>query len=173
MMLITDVYRQQNMAMHAKGNYGVSSAKWAAYIDTLMNSIGAFSLLDYGAGRGLLKATILEKRQPGYVIREYDPAVIELNKPPMPADVVACTDVLEHIELECLGEVLDHIAALAQKAAFLVVSTIPASKHLPDGRNAHLIIKPAWWWLRAFADNWRIKTMSEHSGYFYCVCVPR
>ncbi len=173
--LITEDYRRQNAAMHAKGNYGVSGAKWAPDVAMLMGMSGAKTLLDYGSGgHGLLKRQLmLEFPESQFDIREYDPAVIELNKPPQPAEIVACTDVLEHIEPECLDEVIDHIAALVQKAAFLVVATIPASKHLPDGRNAHLIIKPAWWWLRIFADHWRINLMREKPGHFHCICVPR
>jgi len=36
---------------------------------------------------------------------------------------------------------------LSKKATYLVISTRPASKILADGRNAHLIVKPADWWV--------------------------
>jgi hypothetical protein len=43
--------------------------------------------------------------------------------------------------------VLDHIGRLAGKAAYLVISTRDANATLPDGRNAHLIVRPAPWWI--------------------------
>jgi hypothetical protein len=64
----------------------------------------------------------------------------------MPADVVVCNDVLEHVEPEHLDEVLKHMASLAKKAIVLTVATVPAVKTLADGRNAHLIVENARWW---------------------------
>jgi hypothetical protein len=54
--------------------------------------------------------------------------------------------VLEHVEPDLLTNVLIDIRGYADKAVYLVISTRPASKFLADGRNAHLIVKPAAWW---------------------------
>jgi hypothetical protein len=43
--------------------------------------------------------------------------------------------------------VLAHLAALAGKALYLVIATRPANAVLPDGRNAHLLVRSADWWL--------------------------
>ena len=48
-------------------------------------------------------------------------------------------ELMEHIEPECLEEVLDNLQWLSLKAVFLVIATRPAKKMLADGRNAHLI----------------------------------
>jgi 2-polyprenyl-3-methyl-5-hydroxy-6-metoxy-1,4-benzoquinol methylase len=64
----------------------------------------------------------------------------------VPADLVCCIDVLEHIEPEYLSAVLSHLASLTKNLAFLTIHSAPAIKILPDGRNAHLIIKPMSWW---------------------------
>jgi hypothetical protein len=61
--------------------------------------------------------------------------------------MVVCTDVLEHIEPEHLDAVLRHVCSLAKKAVFLQIATRPAKKCLPDGRNAHLTVQSAEWWL--------------------------
>jgi hypothetical protein len=56
-------------------------------------------------------------------------------------------DVLEHIEPECLKDVLVHISGLTQRLAYLVISKAQHGKKLPDGRYSHLIVKPQqWWW---------------------------
>ena len=174
MMLISHPYREQNRIMHAKGNYGISGAKWAFEVDALMHKLkGAKAMLDYGCGRGLLKDELVANYDTTYEIREYDPAIAGKEGRPKKADVVVCGDVLEHIEPECLETVLDHIASLAEKAAFLVVSTVPANKHLPDGRNTHLIVQPMKWWLPMFSRRWLVDLLREKSNYFYCICVPR
>jgi cytochrome oxidase Cu insertion factor (SCO1/SenC/PrrC family) len=59
---------------------------------------------------------------------------------------VVCTDVLEHIELDRLRAVMNHIQGLARKVILLSVALDPANKTLSDGRNAHLIQKPPAWW---------------------------
>jgi hypothetical protein len=33
-----------------------------------------------------------------------------------------------------------------QKAGWFRIACYPAKKHLPDGRNAHLIVQPPEWW---------------------------
>ena len=72
--------------------------------------------------------------------------------------MVACTDVLEHIEPDCLDHVLDHLCELAENVAFLVVATAPAQKTLADGRNAHLIVESARWWLPKLIERWDIQS---------------
>jgi hypothetical protein len=63
------------------------------------------------------------------------------------ADLVVCTDVLEHVEPELLDTVLRHLRSLARKAVFVVIATRPSNKTLSDGRNAHLIVETAEWWI--------------------------
>jgi 2-polyprenyl-3-methyl-5-hydroxy-6-metoxy-1,4-benzoquinol methylase len=79
-------------------------------------------------------------------VREYDPAIAGKEASPAPADLVVCTDVLEHVEPELLDHVLDHLQGLARRLLFLVVATRSAKKTLEDGRNAHLIVEPDAWW---------------------------
>ena len=57
-----------------------------------------------------------------------------------------CGDVLEHVEPEYLQDVLADIKRCMKRAGLLVISTIPAKKTLPDGRNAHLIVESPLWW---------------------------
>ncbi len=104
------------------------------------------SLLDYGCGQGTL-ARALQGRVDGEVA-EYDPGVP--GKDMLPSgqyDIVTATDVLEHIEPDKLNNVLQHIGWLAGKCIYFLINTKAASLNLTDGRNAHLIVKPAAWWL--------------------------
>ena len=77
----------------------------------------------------------------------YDPGVEEYSiKPTTPADLVICTDVMEHIPENLVDEVLADINALATKAIFFNIATTPASKRLVDGSNAHATVQRADWW---------------------------
>src|SRR5688572_27897097 len=143
-MLISPQYARLNAELHRTNpHYGTSSAKRAAAIRAEAGRHGCRSVLDYGCGKGGLRAAL------GFSldVREYDPAIEGKNERPKPADLVVCTDVLEHVEPECLDAVLDDLRSLALKAVFLVVSTVPSKKTLADGRNAHLIVEPLEWWL--------------------------
>jgi 2-polyprenyl-3-methyl-5-hydroxy-6-metoxy-1,4-benzoquinol methylase len=153
MSLITDSYREQNRTMHAtRTDYGAMGHRWASLVWQLHRDIGSKSILDYGCGRGTLAQAI--QHHHGFEVDEYDPAIPEKDDAPGPADLVICTDVLEHIEPDCLSDVLDDIQRLARQGVFLTVATRPAVKTLPDGRNAHLIIEPAGWWLPKLMHRW-------------------
>lgn len=142
-MRITEEYRRANLLLHQSNpKYGTSGVKWTKKVERLIAETAAATVLDYGCGKGLLKAAL-----PDANIREYDPAVPGKDAEPEPADLVVCTDVLEHIEPDCLDEVLGHLRQLALKYVFANISTRAAVKYLEDGRNAHLIIQPPEWWL--------------------------
>jgi hypothetical protein len=142
---ITPEYIEQNRQLHARGEYGVSGAKWATAVQQLVTLLGTRDILDYGCGQRTLEKSL------GFPIRNYDPCIAGLDAPPEPADIVVCTDVLEHIEPDCLGDVLDDLRRLTLQAALLVIANRPARKFLPDGRNAHLIQQGRDWWLRKLA----------------------
>jgi hypothetical protein len=139
--VISRKYRQQNEMLHAmNAAYGAGGHRWASYVVDLSNRIEASSILDYGCGKGTLAAAIGNT-----IVREYDPA-IEGKTTAEPADLVVCTDVLEHIEPALLDNVLEHLASVTVKRLFFNIAIVPAKKHLPDGRNAHLLVRPAFWW---------------------------
>lgn len=138
--LITQGYVEQNKALHAQGKYGISGHMRAADVMRLAVQCDAKSILDYGCGQGTLKSHLT------FPCREYDPAIEGKDHSPDPADLVVCTDVLEHIEPECLEGVLDHLKSLTRKICYAAVHLTAAMKTLADGRNAHLIVESAEWW---------------------------
>lgn len=155
-MLITEEYRAQNAALHAESEvYGVSGSVWASRIRDVCAALQTHDLLDYGCGKGTLQQGLSWK------IHQYDPAVPEFSAPPEPHDVVACCDVLEHIEPECLEDVLDDLQRLIKKAGFFIIANRPAAKTLPDGRNAHLIQEGPDFWLPRLLARWHISLFHE------------
>jgi len=112
-----------------------------------MDSWNVKSLLDYGCGKGHILAQLKES-YPGVSIQGYDPALeLFASLSSSNYDCVFSNDVLEHIEPEYIGQVLDHINTLSTKYIWLRIDTLPARKKLSDGRNAHLILETPQWWL--------------------------
>jgi hypothetical protein len=165
-MKITPEYVEQNRKLHDVGNYGLSGQRWAATVTNMCAKLGSRDVLDYGCGQRTLE------RELGFPITNYDPCVPGLDTAPGPADIVACTDVLEHIEPECLDEVLDDLQRLVRKMGFFVIATRPAMKVLADGRNAHLIQETVAWWLPKLKSRFTILQVKEMSGEFAVVVRP-
>lgn len=145
-MLISPEYRELQRRFHAqRSDYGVVGHTYAEDVLALCEATGAKSILDYGAGKGTLQAAILQSGST-ILVHNYDPCIdIWAERPENTFDIVTCTDVLEHVEIDCLDAILADILDYGE-AVFLAIHIGPAKKTLPDGRNAHLIQEsPAWW----------------------------
>ena len=144
-MLITENYRELNKQLHAsRPDYGTSINQWIAYIQPILTP--GDTVINYGCGK-----CILQLSEDCHTVN-YDPAIKEYSELPEPADIVICTDVLGHVEPECLDDVLTHLRMLTLKFAFLTIELTPAKKFLADGRNAHLNLHPSAWWIRKLMD---------------------
>ena len=155
-MLLTESYRELNKKLHEDPVYGTSGHMLAKEVTAACRAYQTLDVLDYGCGkRGLEKAL-------GFPIQNYDPCISGLDAPPHPADLVACGDVLEHVEPECIDAVLADIFRLTGKCALLHIASLPARKSLPDGRNAHLIQEgPQWWLPKLWARGFRLITFRD------------
>jgi hypothetical protein len=141
--MISDEYRKQNLELHARfSGYGAKGHKFADMVAQLASKLGVPGFLDYGCGKCTLAQSL-----PQFRVISYDPCIPGLDRYPEPSDLVVCTDVLEHIEPQHLQDVIDDLARLTNKILFATVHMGKARKDLPDGRNAHLLIKPVWWWI--------------------------
>ena len=167
-MLITEGYRELNVELHRRvSHYGTFGHEWAPRVEELAVELGASVVLDYGCGKGSLAKAL---RIP---CAEYDPAIPGKDAMPAPADLVVCTDVLEHVEIECVDAVLSHIGSLAQMAALICVSCIPGSKRLADGRQAHITIRePAWWRERLIEIGSVSDIGTLRRGEYACIVKP-
>lgn len=167
-MLISESYRKQQETLHKDPNYGTASVQYAPLVAGVMNHMGVTELLDYGAGKMRLWTALMEqgKVKQQFTYRAYEPADPKHCAEPKPADMVACIDVLEHVEPECLDAVLDDLQRLTLRVGLFTVHTEPAKKTLPDGRNAHLIQQNMCWWLAKFAERFDVQTLQkQHMGF--------
>ncbi len=167
--LISEEYRRQQQQLHRNPEYGIASVKFARLVADVALAQGATELLDYGAGKGRL-GQALQPLLPGPIaIHHYDPAIPEWSAAPGPCRLVACIDVLEHIEPEYVHNVLDDLKRVVTGHGVFTVATDPASKVLPDGRNAHLIQKPVSWWLPLFMERFELVAFNRVDHGFWIV----
>lgn len=142
-------------------------------VSQIIERMGVTHLLDYGCGSNVNLAKNL-KLKAKLTYQAYDPCVPRFAKEPLPAQMVATIDVLEHIEPDKLEGVLDHLASLAEGLIFASVDTGPAQKVLSDGRNAHLIQEPMQWWLPKFWDRFELQTVQATSDHgFYVIGLAK
>lgn len=144
-MHITEDYRRLNNELHGlRDDYGASyaSRRWHQAVVDLAKNLDTRDVLDYGCGKGNLR-----KMVPLLDVKNYDPAIPEFSKPPAPADIVVCFDVLEHVELEHIIGVIKDLGRLTKRGLVVSIATRPSLKLLPDGRNTHLIVENYVWWI--------------------------
>lgn len=159
MTLISDDYLKQNVLLHEiEPTYGTSSWQYADAVYVLCEKYHTRDVLDYGCGKGRLQDML------DFEIQQYDPAIPKHSRLPYPADIVICGDVMEHIEPECIDDVLIHIHELTQEVAYFVIATRAAAKTLPDGRNTHLIVEDERWWRQALCEHRFSVTNSSHGA---------
>ncbi len=149
------LYRE--LAAGGKNFFGLSLLTRADEIGALIERTGARTILDYGSGRGDGYLPPHEVHKVWGVERPtlYDPAFPEHDVLP-PAGVlfdgVICSDVLEHVPVREVDQVIDELFDFATKFVWCSYCSRPAKKLFPDGRNMHVTQKPPEWWERRFKD---------------------
>lgn len=166
-MLISEEYRKEQETLHKNPNYGVASVSFAPMVTHLIDTLGVDEMLDYGAGKGRLGQSIQPSRK--VLIELYDPAMPDYCDTPTPRDFVACIDVLEHIEPDCLDTVLDDLKRVTKRYGFFTIHTGPAIKTLGDGRNAHLTQEDYRWWLPKLWERFHVHQMTHNKTGFSVV----
>jgi hypothetical protein len=142
-----EVYRQTHET-NPQFFLGESIVPYVFEIKNIIKNSNIKTCIDYGCGKA--QAWTVYNLQRLFVLEgvtRYDPGVVKYSKKPqIPADLVLCIDVLEHVPEECVDEVLEEICSLSKKVIFLNISTRTATKILTDGSNAHTTVKPQEWW---------------------------
>jgi cyclopropane fatty-acyl-phospholipid synthase-like methyltransferase len=174
LVVISEGYVEINKQLHlSKPTYGMSGHRWADEAVHTASVYDCQTILDYGCGKGTFKKAV---EKTGRTVFEYDPAIDGKDELPAPADLVVCTDVMEHVEPDQLDSVLTHIRNLANKKVLMTVATRPAKKTLSDGRNAHLIIEDFSWWKDELDKYFHINKVEvdvKNEGEFVCLLTPR
>lgn len=173
-MLISDDYRALNAQMHRDkpkwGAVGEANAHMVRHLCKISGGLKKF--LDYGAGREKLRK-LMEPE--GFEVTSYDPCVPGIDTPPKPHDLVVCFDVLEHVEPECVDDVIADLARVTRKMGLYSISTGPAKRLLPDGSNPHRTQQPMSWWLsdERLGKHFHILASKESDGSFGILVKPK
>lgn len=168
--LISKEYIQLNHKLHQDNpTYGMGGAKHTDTVLKLSKELKTNSILDYGCGKGMLAKGL------PFPIWEYDPAIPEKSEVPKPADIVVCTDVLEHIELDKLQFVLDDLRRCVKQVGYFVISTRKAVKTYANGKNTHSIVQGKDWWERKMIKYFDIGTIidKEKECELHIVVAPK
>ena len=169
--LISPIYRQLNEELHRNPGvlYGYKGWEQADLAESLYRKYGCESALDYGAGK---QSFSREMRLRGIEVADYDPSIQHISSLPKPADLVVCSDVLEHVEPEYFIRVMNHIRSLVGKCLLVRVCLVPCtSKTLPDGSDPHRIVKDQEWWLNALEKGFDVKEVHESSDRYLTVSL--
>lgn len=157
-MLLSDPYREEIARIHRiDESWGSRGYNWSYMVAGIALIEGCQTILDYGCGKGTMGETLSVCG--GMASAGYDPGIVGKDMPPAPADLVVCTDVLEHIEPEFLQGVINDLVRVTVRLLFVAISTRPAGRTLSDGRNAHLIVKDAGWWRAQFEAGFCVRRM--------------
>ena len=155
-------YRAMLTQLHARTKWGADGGKHWEAVERVAREMNPATILDYGCGEGKLAEHMMHNTQRR--VSGYDPGIPDKAKMPKPCDLVVCTDVLEHVEPEKLDAVLEHLYRLAARKLYAVIATRPANAILPDGRNAHLIVNDAEWWLEKLGNVGWVTEQTESTG---------
>lgn len=153
-MLITEEYRALNAELHERQtSYGTSGQRSIAAVKKLIDEYDCKTLLDYGCGKQTLTDNLS-----GITCYLYDPAIEGLEFPRV-ADIVTCTDVMEHVEPELVDNVLEHLFSFCKKVAYFVICGELCTRTLADGTNAHRTVESKEWWMDKLIKYGDISTM--------------
>jgi len=114
------------------------------------------TVLDYGGGGSNWDAPDFDS-ETGVSAKEFfkldtvntfEPARNKMEK--VPSDCVVCMDVLEHIYLADVPNVVEELFSLASKLLVVNVACYEAAALLPNGENAHITVRGPDWWKGVF-----------------------
>ena len=115
------------------------------------------TVLDYGSGRSNWFDKNFDNENNQSAIEyfglnqvfSYEPTIINTKK--NLAECVLCFDVLEHIYISDLKNVINDLYHHSSKLVVLQVACYEAKAKLPNGENAHITIRNPLWW-KGFVD---------------------
>ena len=115
------------------------------------------TVLDYGAGRGSWEQKIYNDNTISALeyfnlekVYQYEPTISNSKKIIM--DCVLCFDVLEHVFISDLKNVISDLYNYAKKTVIIQVACYNANAKLPNGENAHVTVRDPMWW-KGFLDS--------------------
>lgn len=110
------------------------------------------TVLDYGGGGSDWDAPNFEPTNGASAkhffgvnkVTTFEPARNQIEK--LKSDCVVCMDVLEHIFITDVPNLVDELFSLTKKLLIINVACYKAAALLPNGENAHITVRSPDWW---------------------------
>lgn len=169
-MTLADRERDKYRRMWASPNYHLGSPGERAVPRCLkaLSMQPGETVVDAGAGSGRgavlleqagLKVTLLDfcrdaVEPPAQHLPYIDAVLWDL--PDIACDWVYCVDVLEHIPTEKVDDVLNGLARVATKGAYLQICCVEDGCGEEIGETLHLTVRPPEWWKTLVETRWPI-----------------
>ena len=110
------------------------------------------TVLDYGAGASDWDAPNFEPTSGASAkqffdikkVTAFEPSRNQMEK--LESDCVVCMDVLEHIFVTDVPNLVDELFSLTKKLLVINVACYKAQALLPNGENAHITLRSPDWW---------------------------
>jgi len=170
-MTTSPEYQRLLRELHDREN-SFGGGKHVLTVAQVMKTLNVQSVSDYGAGKMRLEEALRKEFGLQFSYFPYDPAFPEYGSP-MPADLVCCIEVLEHVELEMIDAVLKQLAEITMKWGFFTIHCSNSSKSLADGRNAHILQRPTPWWLARLSNYFDIQWLNKTGPDSFAVIATR
>tara|TARA_B110000014_G_C20009628_1_gene523443 strand:- start:340 stop:957 length:618 start_codon:yes stop_codon:yes gene_type:complete len=122
------------------------------YIKDQINNFEIESVLDYGCGRVDWDSKNFDASKNISAKEYFNIQDVSLYEPSInvdsrkKSDCVICFDVLEHIFVSDIKKILNDIFFYANKLVILQIACYPAKAKLPNGENAHILVRNPYWW---------------------------
>lgn len=170
-MTTSGEYQKLLRELHERDD-SFGAGKHVLTVAQLMRTLDITSLSDYGAGKKRLELVLRNEFGLKFDYFPYDPAFPEYGSA-VPADLVCCIEVLEHVEPELIDKVLKELAEITLKWGFFTIHCGNAKKLLADGRNAHLLQQPIPWWLTKISSHFDVQWLNKTGVESFAVIVAR
>lgn len=181
------LYSDEYLALirdHHKGHWGGACKGYEDMIHKYMLLTKSKTLLDFGAGKGMLsqqQEIFMSNYEDYYKIIPYDPgnpAFDEWINPPV-CDASFSADVMEHIEPEYIDNTLQFIYDKTNNWTYHKICTKPASNNFRSTmkdekpRNLHTLVKPAHWWANKFERYFTLHDFRANLGHVEFLGIKR
>ena len=117
-----------------------------------LSQINIQTVLDYGGGGSCWEAKCFDTETGCSAIEYFGLAEASVYEPARgmiqktPADAVVCIDVLEHIFVADIPNIVEELFKLSKELLVINVACYEAAALLPNGENAHVTIRSPDYW---------------------------